>query len=1514
MKKIKDQKTDVLLKEKPEHGSKPNRANRNKSEKDRRDKVNAFINELATLVSGCSPPTKKLDKATILKNTVDFMKVHNDLTVAITHKDTTSCLNSNELGQLLLEGYHAFLFVISLSGNFKFFSESVHDLLGYMKDELIEDNIFDYVYPEDQIILKRQISQEIKTGNARSSGSSSFYIRFKAKNDERQFYETLCCCGNFRTIRQETKSSSDGNTVFNANETCYVVLAKLVQPSLQRDVSKWLHVDVEFTSRQSLDGKFLYLDPRCIPITGYFPYEILETVLYEYVHFDDLENVSTSFEAVLEDGAGETEDYRILTKGSQWIIIKTSSYISYNQWNSKPEFICSTHQLVRSTTSLRNGQTQDAVANKANSTGLNDPNKVRNPYYTAQKMASPPRTGTDISQTTSHQNDPTFLVTSQNVSPESGSKNPNLFHSSQQSNRAILEMQPCNEPFQFDLQSPSATTFWSGQNPSESIRFQNPLVTSPTSPQQNNSQNAGVNIQFQNSSVIPPTSPQQNISQNAGVNRRFQNPLIASPTSPQQNNFQNAGVNSQFQNSSVIPPTSPQQNISQNAGVNRSKFQNSSVIPPTSPQQNISQNAGINRRFQNSSVIPPASPQENIEVFTPSPASCGNGRTDPKSPRVLQGYIEPRISNARNMWQTAERLETSSDTQSDFSQPSCQMARRHYSPSPVTSDRHFQSSGGRLNNFSLPTSSVPQSKSPGGHYSKSPTTVHVMSPQVAAELTQSLSPIGYPTTPTQISYAQSPSAISPHSPQHHQTDRYSSLSSLSPTSPQQKIFQNYSIRPPLDSPQIPEKYPQSPSFTSVSPHPASPHTAPHTLDNSSQSPHYSALSPAPTCHESPPRAHHISNRTNEVYPPMSYYSESSNLGGYPMSGQSNTYHPQSPCEFPVSSPQTPNPPTERHQQSTVSPNLIPQNITNDPRSLESNPVRSTALGGNSSQRSSAAVYQNLTQFSMQSNQHHMSSGYHQAQFKKSAEESLQPCQVKSGIVRRSSISTSGEILDINDQSQEHVTNNMTARRHNVEMLSSTCTIEGVTPCVLSDGNTTQNVDCENKTSEQQDFTNKQYLEEQEYQITPGQTVATRQQNSAVNTVLLTKSSSHLKAQIILQNQLLDKQNQLQDVIQKQKAQLSRIQEQIILNAQAQLSLHEVGDLESTKAFQQQVYDLEIERKQHETRQKALKSVFLRKLNGLTAHNNDGEVQTSSPITYPQNVLQHLANTSNSSDIFENSNTNSGFSSSTSEASAALNSLKTRVESPGGSYEFVNKRSPQGAPQTNLGQELGEDLFSGVLTPDTRQSSDQCYTHTGPLINPPYKTSTLPLKLKNNDTAFSGSQNSILQTRECAGSSTSSGNDYFSKFSASELETFLSSSSFPPSTSTQSDTPGDSAKEEETAPSTYDSLLLQQKRLLEIQEEQRRELVRRQEEQLLRLQQQQQQQQRMLVGLQHTSQNTPQDRDYQSSTSPGAGGIVEGPSSSFSQELNEHDLQLVNMLLAEGGGTELWTGELFDDTS
>lgn len=52
-----------------------------------------------------------------------------------------------------------------------------------------------------------------------------------------------------------------------------------------------------FTSRHSLEWKFLFLDHRAPPIIGYLPIEVLGTSGYDYYHFDDLDNVITCHES-----------------------------------------------------------------------------------------------------------------------------------------------------------------------------------------------------------------------------------------------------------------------------------------------------------------------------------------------------------------------------------------------------------------------------------------------------------------------------------------------------------------------------------------------------------------------------------------------------------------------------------------------------------------------------------------------------------------------------------------------------------------------------------------------------------------------------------------------------------------------------------------------------------------------------------------------------------------------------------------------------------------------------------------------------------------------------------------------------------------------------------------------------------------------------------------------------------------------------------------------------------------
>ncbi|XP_066496231.1 circadian clock protein PASD1 isoform X2 [Tiliqua scincoides] len=132
----------------------------------------------------------------------------------------------------------------------------------------------------------------------------------------------------------------------NEEQICLVATVRLITPQFLKELCNVEEPCEEFTSRHSLEWKFLFLDHRAPPIIGYLPFEVLGTSGYDYYHADDLELLARCHEQLMQFGKGKSCYYRFLTKGQQWIWLQTHYYITYHQWNSKPEFIVCTHTVV----------------------------------------------------------------------------------------------------------------------------------------------------------------------------------------------------------------------------------------------------------------------------------------------------------------------------------------------------------------------------------------------------------------------------------------------------------------------------------------------------------------------------------------------------------------------------------------------------------------------------------------------------------------------------------------------------------------------------------------------------------------------------------------------------------------------------------------------------------------------------------------------------------------------------------------------------------------------------------------------------------------------------------------------------------------------------------------------------------------------------------------------------------------------------------------------------------------
>lgn len=119
------------------------------------------------------------------------------------------------------------------------------------------------------------------------------------ENQKQISYELIQFTGYFRNIELENilPNSRIGNYNELDNRIIFVGTGRLQTPQLIREMSIIDSMKSEFTSRHSLEWKFLFLDHRAPPIIGYLPFEVLGTSGYDYYHFDDLEKVVACHEA-----------------------------------------------------------------------------------------------------------------------------------------------------------------------------------------------------------------------------------------------------------------------------------------------------------------------------------------------------------------------------------------------------------------------------------------------------------------------------------------------------------------------------------------------------------------------------------------------------------------------------------------------------------------------------------------------------------------------------------------------------------------------------------------------------------------------------------------------------------------------------------------------------------------------------------------------------------------------------------------------------------------------------------------------------------------------------------------------------------------------------------------------------------------------------------------------------------------------------------------------------------------
>uniref|UniRef100_A0A3P8XZ68 Circadian locomoter output cycles protein kaput n=1 Tax=Esox lucius TaxID=8010 RepID=A0A3P8XZ68_ESOLU len=338
---------------------------RNKSEKKRRDQFNVLIKELGTMLPG---NTRKMDKSTILQKSIDFLCKHKEIAAQSESSEIRQdwkplFLSNEEFTQVMLEALDGFFIAIMTDGNIIYVSESVTSLLEHLPSDLLDQNLLNFLPQNEHSNVYKALSTHppdpdslrpecLKTKNHLEF--SCHVLRGSMDPKDPPVYEHVKFIGNFKSLNNVPNATRNGlagvlqrslQPAFD-DQVCFVATVRLAKPQFIKEMCTVEEPSEEFTSRHSLEWKFLFLDHRAPPIIGYLPFEVLGTSGYDYYHVEDLETLAKCHEHLMQYGKGKSCYYRFLTKGQQWIWLQTHYYITYHQWNSRPEFIVCTHTVV----------------------------------------------------------------------------------------------------------------------------------------------------------------------------------------------------------------------------------------------------------------------------------------------------------------------------------------------------------------------------------------------------------------------------------------------------------------------------------------------------------------------------------------------------------------------------------------------------------------------------------------------------------------------------------------------------------------------------------------------------------------------------------------------------------------------------------------------------------------------------------------------------------------------------------------------------------------------------------------------------------------------------------------------------------------------------------------------------------------------------------------------------------------------------------------------------------------
>ncbi|XP_067847533.1 neuronal PAS domain-containing protein 3 isoform X3 [Heptranchias perlo] len=359
----------------------------------RRGKENFEFYELAKLLPLPAAITSQLDKASIIRLTISYLKMRDFINqgeppwnlrmegpppntsvkaLGAQRRRSPSSVAINvferNLGSHILQSLDGFVFALNQEGRFLYISETVSIYLGLSQVELTGSSVFDYVHPGDHVEMAEQLGMKLPPGRgilsqgtaedgASSASSSSqsetpepvestsptlltidnslersFFIRMKSTLTKRGIHIKS---SGYKVIhitgRLRLRVSLSHGRVLPTQIMGLVVVAHSLPPPTINEV----RIDCQmFVTRVNMDLNIIYCENRISDYMDLTPVDIVGKRCYHFIHAEDVEGIRHSHLDLLNKGQCVTKYYRWLQKNGGYIWIQSSATIAFNAKNA----------------------------------------------------------------------------------------------------------------------------------------------------------------------------------------------------------------------------------------------------------------------------------------------------------------------------------------------------------------------------------------------------------------------------------------------------------------------------------------------------------------------------------------------------------------------------------------------------------------------------------------------------------------------------------------------------------------------------------------------------------------------------------------------------------------------------------------------------------------------------------------------------------------------------------------------------------------------------------------------------------------------------------------------------------------------------------------------------------------------------------------------------------------------------------------------------------------------------